>query len=303
MTSCRNTAVTSLLLPKEKPALYNTSMSSKNPTEDEQFQDVGNPQQRMASASEVAASTSTSTSTSASTWKLEESSIWWLSYFWEPGKPLGWISNPGNILLLTSVPFFAGAYFGYRMPTEQLEDLIQGGIGSTDSSDGIDNSSQKKSRINTSSGNRISASIKAVDQDLIRVAAAQTASKALRIATLGIVGAFGFVGAMGFYMSGHNSMENAVAGTTTWASSWGKSMEHVMGGDQAVSKTHPDVLATKHMKGEEEWRYVYDKYIKEEGDEDKDTLWQDDNEPQKDKDALPTLYSIYEKYFKKKDNE
>ena len=44
---------------------------------------------------------------------------------------MGWLNSPGNILLLTSVPFFAGAYFGYRMPTEQLEDLIQGSVGGT----------------------------------------------------------------------------------------------------------------------------------------------------------------------------
>ena len=29
------------------------------------------------------------------------------------------------------------------------------------------------------------------------------------------------------------------------------------------SKTHPEVLATKHMNEEEELNYIYDKYIKE----------------------------------------
>lgn len=279
----------SLFLPKENTELNSTPMSSDNPTKD-----IHNPSQKTTVTSDV------STSTSTSTWKLEESSIWWLSYFWGPGKPSDWLSNPGNILLLTSVPFFAGAYFGYRMPTEQLEDLIQGSVGGTGSTDGVDSSSQKKA---LSSGKRISASVKAVEHDAVRAVAAQTASKALRIATLGMVGTFGFIGAMGFYMSGYESLEEAVTGTTRWASSWGKSMEHVMGGDQAVSKTHPEVLATKHMKGDEELSYIYDKYIKEEVENDKDTLWQDDHDPQKDKDASPTLYTVYEKYFKKKEND
>ena len=238
--------------------------------------------------------TSRSDAKSASTWKLEESSIWWLSYFLEPGNSTGWLSHPGNILLLTSVPFFAGAYFGYRMPTERLEDLIQGSVG------GADNTSQKGPR---TPGKRTRASAKTVDQDAVRVVAARTASKALRIATLGTIGTFGFLGAIGFYMSGYKTLKEAVEGTTRWASSWGKSLEHAMGGDQATSKTHPEVLATKHMEGDEELRYIYDKYIKE-GDDDKDELWgDDDDDRQTDRDASPTLYSIYEKYFIKKEND
>lgn len=260
-----------LFVPKENTELNSTTMSSDNPTKD-----VHNRSQKMTATSEVSASTST--------WKLEESSIWWLSS--------DWLSNPGNILLLTSVPFFAGAYFGYRMPAGQLEDLIEGSVGGTSSTDGVDSSSQKKA---LSSGKRTSASVKAIEHDAVRAIAASTASKALRIATLGMVGTFGFVGAMGFYMSGYESLEEAVTGTTRWASSWGKSMEHVMGGDQAVSKMHPEVLATKHMKGDEQLSYIYDKYIKEEVENDKDTLWQDDDDPQKDKDASPTLYTVYEK--------
>jgi hypothetical protein len=254
-------------------------MSSDHPRED-----VGNP--------------SPETESKASEWKLEESSIWWLTYFWEPGKLPGWFSNPGNILMLTSVPFFAGAYVGYRMPTERFEDLIQGSVGGGGSADGVVDKRGK-----TTSAKRSKVSIKAVDQDAIKVVAARTASKALRIATLGTVGTFGFLGAMGFYMSGYKSLEEAVAGTTTWASSWGKSLEHAMGGDEAASKTHPEVLATKRMKEDEELRYIYDKYIKEECDDDKDLPWHDDDDSEKNKKASPTLYSVYEKYFKKEDEK
>ena len=204
-------------------------------------------------------------------------------------------------MLLTSVPFFAGAYFGYRMPTEQLEDLIQGSVGGTDKANGADKNSKTTSRTKTTSGKRLRA--KTVDQDAIRAVAAHTASKALRIATLGTVGTFGFLSAVAFYISGYKSLEEAVVGTTRWASSLGKSIEYTMGGDKAVSRTHPEVLATKHMKEDEELRYIYDKYIKEGGDDDEDKLWGDNDDPEKDKNPSPTLYTVYEKYFKSKGDD
>lgn len=220
---------------------------------------------------------------SASRWNLEEKSEW-----------LGWLNNPANILMVTSVPFFAGAYFGYRMPTEQLEELIQGSVG------GTSKDSQVSSKAKTASGKQISS--EAVDKDAIRRVAARTASKAFRIATLGTVGTFGILGAVSFYLSGYKSLKEAVEGTTKWASSWGKAIEHAMGGDTAVSKTHPDVLATKNMDGSGELNYVYDKYIKEAiGDEDQ--MWGEPDGAQKDKKASPTLYAIYEKYFKSKEED
>lgn len=224
----------------------------------------------------------------ASTWNLEDSSVWWITYFWDPSNSSGLFSKPGNVLLLTSVPFFAGAYFGYRMPTEQLEDLIQG-------NNCVKNATDKGVH-----------KAKAADQDAVRAVAARTASRALRIATLGTVGTFGFIGAVGFYLSGYDTLDDAVRGTTTWASSWGKSFERLMGGDQAVSKTHPDVLATRHMDGEEELKYIYDHYIKEEvGDNDdtKGSIWEDTNDTRTDQEPTPTLYSIYEKYFQKRDDD
>ncbi len=253
--------------------------------------DVANQRQAETSTAEIAAASS----------KTKDSLSWWPSDFFESKKSTGWksISNPANILLLTSVPFFAGAYFGYRMPTEQLEDII-GSVGGSDKSNNTGENSKITSRTNTTSGKQIGQ--KTVDPNEIRVVAARTASRALRIATLGTVGTFGIVGAFGFYLSGYKSLEEAVVGTNTWASSLGKSLEHAMGGDRAVSKTHPDVLATKHMKSEDELRYVYDKYIKDAvGDEDK--LWGDGDGTRKEKDPSPTLYMVYEKYFKTKGEE
>lgn len=223
---------------------------------------------------------------STSTWNLEENSEWF-----------GWLNNPGNILMLTSVPFFAGAYFGYRMPTEQLEELIQGSVGSSKNSNG---DSQVSSKAKKASGKQIGS--EAVDKDAVRRVAARTASKAFRIATLGTVGTFTILGAISFYLSGYQSLKEAVEGTTRWASGWGKTIEHAMGGDTAVSKTHPDVLATKNMDGSGELKYVYDKYIKD-AIEDEDKMWGDANDSKTDKKASPTLYSVYEKYFKKKEDD
>mmetsp|Transcript_14421 Transcript_14421/g.33553 ORF Transcript_14421/g.33553 Transcript_14421/m.33553 type:complete len:264 (-) Transcript_14421:83-874(-) len=247
-------------------------------------------------------------------WKLEESSVWWIGYFWDPGKSSDWFGNPGTILLLSSAPFFAGAYFGYRMPAEQLEDLIQGSVGGGGgkAEESIENRAPKTTAGSSEETKKSRAATKpsgrrappAVDPDAIRAVAARTASKALRIATLGTVGTFGLVGALGFYASGFRSLEEAVAGTKRWASSWGKSLEVAMGGDRALSKTHPEVLATKHMDGEGELRYIYDKYIKEEVDDREDALWQngDGNEPETKRENSPTLYAVYEKYFKKKED-
>lgn len=211
-------------------------------------------------------------------------------------------------MLLTCVPFFAGAYFGYRMPTEQLEDLIQGSVGgSSNASESIANNKKNgskttdSSRATTKTNKSPVKRTPVVDQDAIRTMAARTAFKALRIATLGTVGIFGFVGALGFYISSYASFEDAVVGTKRRASSWGKSLEHAMGGDRALSKTHPEVLATKHMGAEDELRYIYDKYIKEGGEDDKGASLLDVSvdDTQTQVETSPTLYTIYEKYFKK----
>ena len=188
----------------------------------------------------------------------------------------GWLYNPGSTLLLTSVPFFAGAYFGYRIPIERLEGLAQEGT----------------SEMGTGTPT------KPADQQAIKAVAARTASRALRIATLGTVGTFGLFGAFGFYLSGYETLQDAVAGTKKWASSWGASLESLLGGDKAVSKTHPEVLATKHMKEEEELRYIYDKFIKGGENETGGDILEDAND-----ESRPTLFTVYEKYFGKKDDE
>ena len=56
---------------------------------------------------------------------MEESSLWWLGLdIWK---------HPGNVLLISSIPFCAGAYFGYKKPSEKLQKLA-GADGSNDQS-------------------------------------------------------------------------------------------------------------------------------------------------------------------------
>lgn len=94
-------------------------------------------------------------------WKLEESSLWWLGLdIWK---------NPGNVLLLSSVPFCAGAYFGYKKPSEKLEKLAGAGKKMTEEEMGT-----------------------LAERRMLGM---QTAARALRLGTLGSVGTFGMLGA------------------------------------------------------------------------------------------------------------
>jgi len=228
----------------------------------------------------------TTPETATREWKLEESSLWWLSYCLgkdnndgNNNNSSGWLQKPGNILLLTSVPFFAGAYFGYKVP---------GGTSNV----GVDSKNNDTIRTQRAR-NYSSKGIQIIEQDAVKAVAARTASKALRIATLGTFGAFGIMGGLGFYISGCDSLEDAVSGTKRWASSLSRSLESLLGGDKDICRTHPEVLETKSMDGYEELQYIYDKFI-EEGDED-DTVSR-----QNEEDPAPTLFMIYQKYFPKK---
>jgi hypothetical protein len=110
---------------------------------------------------------SPSSSTTASDkkeWKLDESSLWWLS--------LGVFQNPGNVLLLSSIPFCAGAYLGYIKPTEKMEKLV----GS------FDTENSKAAKEFGSDAER-------------RLLGVRTAGRALQLGTLGSVGTFGLLSA------------------------------------------------------------------------------------------------------------
>ena len=105
-------------------------------------------------------------------WKLENSSLWWLSH--------DIFQHPGNVLLLSSIPFCAGAYIGFTKPMEKMEKMI----GSTTPTESNSNSNGS-SNIDKKFGSEAER----------RALGFRLASRALRIATFSSVGTFGMLGA------------------------------------------------------------------------------------------------------------
>jgi hypothetical protein len=71
------------------------------------------------------------------------------------------------------------------------------------------------------------------------------------------------IGAALFYASGYQSVEEALSHTRIWASYYRESFEKWLAMEDRPSKTHPEVVATKHMTEEQEMNYIYENYIKE----------------------------------------
>ena len=211
------------------------------------------------------------------------------------------LQNPGTVLLLASIPLCTGSFIGYKIPIDRVEDFVQGKKKRRKKRrTRVDNIASSAMNKNTTQ------KVKIVSAD-VKALAAQTASKALRIATLGTVGAFGFVIGLGFYVSGHNTVRDATTATKRWASVLSSSLEMFFGGDRGISKIHPEVIATKDMNEDEQLRYIYNKYIKDEyldslslssSRDDSNTVGDDE----KENDPAPTLYMIYQKYFPKKES-
>ena len=107
-------------------------------------------------------------------WKLEDSSLWWLSH--------DIFQHPGNVLLMASIPFCAGAYVGYTKPMENMEKLIGPTTTTTTSTAASTASTNSLERQFGSEAER-------------RAMGFRVASRALRIATLSSVGTFGMIGA------------------------------------------------------------------------------------------------------------
>jgi hypothetical protein len=58
-------------------------------------------------------------------------------------------------------------------------------------------------------------------------------------------------------------VDEAITTTTRWASSWREGFENWLAMEDRPSKTHPEVIATKHMDEDEEMNYLYENYIRE----------------------------------------
>ena len=72
------------------------------------------------------------------------------------------------------------------------------------------------------------------------------------------------------YTLGYRSVGEVIDSTKQWSSSWRQSFEYWLGMYDRQSKTHPEVVATRHMTEDEELQYLYDKYIHEDDNNDDD---------------------------------
>ncbi|KAG7374725.1 hypothetical protein IV203_013820 [Nitzschia inconspicua] len=197
--------------------------------------------------------------------------------------------HPGNVLLLTSIPFLAGAFLGYRIPIERIEELAS--LSSSSSSPGnkplsplSEVTSTKathpatstamtegsSSFVRSSSGSGSSVALhrptgEEMSADEVRALASRMALRAFRIATLGTVAAFSLVGAVSFHISGYETIDDAVHGTRAWASSWSHSLQEYFGTTERKQKSRhdPDIRATNGMTEDEQLQYLYNKYIAE----------------------------------------
>jgi hypothetical protein len=111
-------------------------------------------------------------------WKLENSSLWWLS--------LDLFQNPGNVLMMTSVPFCMGAYYGYLQPAEKIEEWV--GDAATET---------KPSSQSSNTPNRVAQRALEREAEILgsRPLGLQVASRAFVLASLGTVGSFGMLAA------------------------------------------------------------------------------------------------------------
>lgn len=91
------------------------------------------------------------------------------------------------------------------------------------------------------------------------------ASRALRIATAGSVGAFGLAASGLFFLSGCQSLEQAVEATRNWAHDKRRSVDRVLLSDGVrIDRDHPEVRAVANMTQEEEMEYIAKTYLPDE---------------------------------------
>lgn len=139
---------------------------------------------------------STTPQTTTREWKLEESSLWWLS--------LDFFQHPGNILFLTSIPFCMGAYYGYAQPADRLEQWVGDDphnnphhSTSSQTTSRNNNTSTKKAAFATTSADAATTRALQRESEIFanRQMGVRLAARALGLATLGTIGTFGVLGA------------------------------------------------------------------------------------------------------------
>ncbi len=129
----------------------------------------------MDESTKSASRSSTFTTQEKEDWKLENSSLWWLS--------LDFFQNPGTVLLISSIPLSLGAYYGFVQPGENLEKWVG------DAPTNVEVQSPKSNRMVQ----------RALEKEIETMAARQlglqVASKALGVATFATLGTFSILGA------------------------------------------------------------------------------------------------------------
>jgi hypothetical protein len=166
--------------------------------------------------------------------------------------------HPGHVLLLTSMPLFAGALVEYKYKAPMQSVLVHESLPRVVNSVAVTTTSDFSSsaKVNgnprmvlesafaTASSSPGVSHAEEMTQDEAFGLARRLAVRAFRIATLGTVATFSMVGAVGFYASGCETVDEAVQGTRAWASSLLRSLKDSCGIDERPFK---DVEATSGL--------------------------------------------------------
>lgn len=146
------------------------------------------------------------------------------STFWNDYPLANALMTPGNVLLLSSIPFCYRSYSDYR----KYSDMI--------------------ARQRTLPSNHV-----IVDEKL----GMKVASRALGIATRGNLGLFALTGSFLFFVNGWSSMTDAVHATERWAQSRRQRVMTVLGIPDRNADDHPDGHGVEAEQMTEEQKVNY----------------------------------------------
>jgi hypothetical protein len=170
---------------------------------------------------------------------------------WEKYVPAGFNNlsiHPGHFLLVSSLPFCYSAYRNFQKPLETIVNdvLMKQTAGKVKIED-----------------------LKLAEDQLRRVVGSALASRALRVASAASIGGFGLFGALMFYATGGQTLQEAVANTRGWAGDGRRMLDGAFGIEDRIDLQHPEILKTRNMTEEEELEYISKTYFPTEewGDE------------------------------------
>jgi len=175
--------------------------------------------------------------------------------------------HPGHVLLFTSVPFCFAARRAYRKP---LEDVVQRALarrGLDAEASGISVAAVTNSAKSASAAAAALLDSKSMSPESIeirRAVGSAVAGRALKVATLGSVGAFGILGSFFFYLNGYRTLEEAMTSTRNWAHQRRKQVDEALNVQNRIDRDHPEVVALRGMNDQQEMEYVSKTYLPDE---------------------------------------